>query len=121
LRVRTVFLLGLMVVSLPGLIGTAWIAQTSWNRWRKARSAEASTRVISAVQRAHTAVVNEAGLLLSATLSAQPDREALAGGARATDGLLDAARRSLAVTGGNPRPVAEAQSVLAALRGQLVG
>ncbi|WP_043336283.1 methyl-accepting chemotaxis protein [Belnapia moabensis] len=119
MRARTVFLLGFAVVSLPGLIGSAWVAGTAWSRWSEARSAAEGTRVISAVQRAQTAVVNEAGQFLAASLAAQPDREALARSRQATEGLLEAAQRSLMELGSDARAPAEARSAMADLRKRL--
>ncbi|MBL6455224.1 methyl-accepting chemotaxis protein [Belnapia sp. T6] len=119
MRVRTVLLLGFAVVSLPGLIGSAWVAGTAWDRWSEARSAAAGTQVISAVQRAQTAVVNEAGLLLASSLAAQPDREGLRRSAQATESLLEAAQLSLARSGGDARVPAETRSAMADLRQRL--
>ncbi len=121
MRVRTLFLLGFAIVSVPGLATTAWVAGTAWTRWSDARSAEANTRAISALQRAQTAVVTEIGVLLAASLAAQPDREALARGAQATDHLIEAARRSLADSSGDERPALEARSALTELRRRLDG
>jgi methyl-accepting chemotaxis protein len=119
MRVRTVFLCCFVAVSVPGLAASAWLAGTAWTRWGEARSAEAATRVVSAVQRAQTAFVTESGLLLAASLSAQPDRDALQRGGRTTDELLSAARLSLVASGGDARQAEEAAAALAGLRRQL--
>jgi len=93
MRVKSLFLAGLLAVGLPGFIAAGLLAVTELQQWRAAAAAAAATRLFSDVERAQSALLQEVGDLQTAALATSPDLQAVQASSVATDSWLDAAQR----------------------------
>ncbi len=119
MRFRDVFLIGFTSVALPGMLAAGWLVVLDVQAWGRATTAEIAVHVISDVQRAQTAFALEAGAMLAASLSANPDPAGVAEAGRDSDTWLGAASRSAAAAGLDAAVPRAVEAVLAGLRQQL--
>ncbi|WP_419896204.1 methyl-accepting chemotaxis protein [Roseomonas sp. USHLN139] len=122
MRIRTLFLAGFGVVSLPGIVASAWLAARAYGAWDDAVRAHQDATLISTTQRLQTALAVEIGQLSTSILAAQPDLAPLRQATPVTDRLLAALLAGLpAATPGDPPELALARQVgprIAGLRGR---
>ncbi|MBN8896857.1 MAG: methyl-accepting chemotaxis protein, partial [Rhodospirillales bacterium] len=114
-------LVGTVVATLPCVAATLWMSRMEAVNWRVAEQALEGARVVSAVQRAQTALVLEAGELTTAARAATPDRNALTRTREAATGALNAAVAATRAAGLDPAPLTAAASQFDALRTRLDG
>ncbi|MBN8908908.1 MAG: hypothetical protein J0H99_20325 [Rhodospirillales bacterium] len=121
MKIRTWALVGTVVATLPCVAATLWMSRMEAVNWRVAEQALEGARVVSAVQRAQTALVLEAGELTTAARAATPDRNALTRTREAATGALNAAVAATRAAGLDPAPLTAAASQFDALRTRLDG
>ncbi|MBW4092150.1 MAG: HAMP domain-containing protein [Proteobacteria bacterium] len=98
MRVRTLFLVAVLAVAAPGLVGSAWIAGTAWSDAAGADQAIGLTQALGAVMRALVATAVERGTLVTvAAGEASPGMMARA--TAAGEAARAAARQALARLG----------------------
>jgi hypothetical protein len=119
MRIRSAFLLGFTAVGIPGLLASGWLATIYWSDWKRAEYAGSVAHSVGDIQRAQTAFAVEIGLITAAALAPNPDLGALGSAQAVTDGVLEAARKSVAGIRLDTVPVADAAAALVRLRGQL--
>lgn len=120
LRIRTVFLLGLLLATIPGLLVCSWLSVQLWNDWSRAARAGMAAKVVGDIQRAQTAFAVEAGVIMAASLAPNPDLRGAETARVATDAVLETARLSAVEMGFDAQPLSQAAAGLVQLRAQLV-
>ncbi len=97
MRVRTLFLVALFAIALPGAVAVVWIAGRSWSAWSDARRAATLTQALALSMRASVTTAVERGDLVAlaagAGNAANPEQLVAAARDRA------AARRAIAAVG----------------------
>ncbi|MBN8900156.1 MAG: hypothetical protein J0H57_03910, partial [Rhodospirillales bacterium] len=78
MKIRTLALVGTVVAALPCVVATLWMSLQEVRHLRVSQDAVEGARVVSAVQRAQTALVLDIGEMITASRAAAPDRAALA-------------------------------------------
>ncbi|MBN8926005.1 MAG: hypothetical protein BGO51_13160 [Rhodospirillales bacterium 69-11] len=121
MKIRTLALVGTVVAALPCVVATLWMSLQEVRHLRVSQDAVEGARVVSAVQRAQTALVLDIGEMITASRAAAPDRAALA---RVSGVATTALGKALAATTAariDPAPLAKAIDQLRTLGERLQG
>ncbi|SHI77971.1 HAMP domain-containing protein, partial [Roseomonas rosea] len=119
MRIRTLLLAGITAVALPGLAGLGWNSWLAWSNWERAERATYATRVLNGTMRGMTAIAVESGQLSAAARTGAADPAELQASRRASDALLEAARRDVVAEGLDPRPIDESTRKFNLLRSRV--
>jgi methyl-accepting chemotaxis protein len=112
MRIRTLFLIGLLALVVPAVCISGWMASSATTEWSHARTVTQQARAMSDLMRILTAVAIESGQLQEAALAETPNLEALAKSKAVTDGSFE---HAMAETGIIPI-VEDAQRTIVNLR-----
>lgn len=115
MRIRTLFLLGLVALAVPAVGVSGWMATTAATEWLHIRTVVDESRAMSDLMRILTAIAVETGQLQEAVLTETPNAEALSKSKAVTDETLERGARSMGATGPGAI-VAEARHTIDDLR-----
>ncbi|NKE45990.1 methyl-accepting chemotaxis protein [Roseomonas frigidaquae] len=119
MRIRTMFILGFLLVAIPGLAASLWLAAGAARDLGRTNQAVSALRAASDAQRAVSAVAVEIGGYSSVLRQANPDRAQVAGDAAATVRLLEASATSAAAAGQDAASVRRVAEQLASFRSRV--
>jgi len=99
MRIRTLFLLGLVALAVPAVGVSGWMASSATIEWLHIRTVTNQSRAMSDLMRVLTAIAIESGQLQEAALAETPNLDALAKSKAGTDEALDRGQRTMAAAG----------------------
>ncbi|MDP3418187.1 methyl-accepting chemotaxis protein [Falsiroseomonas sp.] len=119
MRIRTMFILGFLLVAIPGLVASLWLAVGAARDLGRTTQAVAALQAASDAQRAVSAVAVEIGGYASVLRQPNPDRAQVASDAAATIRLLEASATSAAAAGQDAAAVRRVAGQLATFRSRV--
>ena len=119
MRIRTVFLVALGLLALPGLGAAGWQAGESWAAWRDTSAAVRLAAAMGRTLHAYEDLTVERGVLTVAMLAATPDGASVDKAAADTEAAMASAAEALTRAGRPDDVVRRVAAEAAAIAGQV--